>query len=182
MNAELLAELKRLLETEFAQTGFRKSPASPELYVPPAVHLYALPARRAHPKGQEATEIKEEFPFIVLRPVSGQDEDEAALAARVSSVDIWFLCGVFTAGDAADGARDLEAMMGRIRRMLLRRRLYLKLWERQLPVNWEVGDGVDHAQPHPYHGGSVRVKFQAPAPAELLEIEEEVIVYGQLES
>jgi len=181
MIGDLLLELKRLLEAEFAQTGFRKAPAVPEAFVPPAVHLYALPSRRAHPKGEEPREIKEEFPFIVLRPVSGEDDDLEPLAARVSNVDVWFLCGVFTAGDVAEGARDLEAMMGRIRRMLLRKRLTLKLWERQLPVHWEVGDGVDHAQPHPYHGGSVRAKFQAPAASELMESDEEVNVYGRLE-
>ena len=181
MSAGLLTELKRLVEAEFAQTGFRKAPASPERWEPPAVHLYALPTRRAHPKGPETQELREEFPFILLRPVSGRDDDEDALAARVSEVEVWIICGVFTAGDVADGARDLEAMMGRLRRMLLRKRLYLKRWERKLPVRWEVDDDEDHAQPHPYHGGSVRVTFQAPAPAEFMETEEEVIVYGQLE-
>lgn len=186
---DLLCELKSLLDGEFAHTGFRKYPPTPELVVPPAVHLYALPAKRAQVRGaqqpappaQSQDGIRDEFPFIVIRPVSGEDSVVDAYDARGTTVDVWFICGIFTAGDEADGARDLATLMGRVRRLLIRNRMILSRWERTLPITWEVGDGADHAQPHPYHGGSVRLKFQAATVAETTELEEEVRVYGQLE-
>lgn len=178
MSDDLLRELQELLEVELSQTGFRKYPATPEVYAPPAVHLHSLPVRRAK-AGESADAWADQLPSVVLRAVSGEDGDTDD-GARTETVEVWFLCGVFTAGGWNDGARDLASLMGRIRRMLLRRRLYLRRWERQLPINWEVGDGADHGQPHPFHGGSVRVRFSAPATAEIFDIETEVAVYGTL--
>jgi len=182
MSLELLTELKRLLEAEFSQTEFRKAPAMPEAYGPPAVHLQALPTKRGQARTSESQDFKEEFPFLILRCVSGEDGEADGFHALGATLDVRIICGVFTAGEYADGAMDLEAVLARVRRLLMRNRLLLSRYERQLPVKWSVGEGEDHGQPHPYHGGVLRVGFQAPGFDEISETDEEVATYGQLEA
>lgn len=173
----LLADhLKALLAAEFSETVLRE-PGNPERYAVPRVYIGALPNKRRSKPGAE--DPGEDFPFIVVRPISGQDGESEG--ARFRQADMMILCGVYVDGDESAGCQEVEAMVARVRRVLLERWQFGKGWTLQPPVSWTFGDGEDHQHPHPYYMAQARASFRAPGIMQLTTPEEEVRVYGALE-
>lgn len=170
MSFLLLKSLKGFVNAAFAHTVFRE-PGEAVSYVNPRVYIGALPPKR-HREDQN-----QDYPFIVLRPATGEDGDDG------SEITIKIICGIQTKEDAAPieaGVNDIQNMLDRCRRILLKNRILDKKYRLNLPLTWSNGDDTDkdHNQPHPYYVGVITTRWQMPAVVELLTQEGELEIYG----
>lgn len=169
MSFHLLQSLKESLSSLLSDSMFRNPAVEDETeengFIEPRIYLGALPPKRHH--GQD----NEDFPFIVIRTVSGEDGSErCALTTQI-------ICGIYTAGDEAGGANDIQNLLDRIRLHLLETRIFAGRFELQLPLSWSLG-GEENNQPHPYYGGQITANWQAPPQPRLETANQEVVSYG----
>lgn len=164
-----LKELNQILEQGFDTTRFRVPEKTPDTYRPPTVHVGAIPPRRP---GSD----KEDFPFLVTRIVSGEDQDDG------STFQTDIICGVFTGDTVEAGENEILNMVFRARSLILENQIIAKKYRCVLPVKWHLGDVKDrHNQAYPFFGGVVSSTWAGPAFQYLLTTEEQRRIYGYFE-
>ncbi len=155
------------------------SPAPPSgSMVTPQIFIGALPPKRKTP-GQG-----EEFPFLVVRGVEGEDREEEKPEV---SIDIIIGTWVDPSLDAEEGAIDIHRMGDKVRRALHGvgegTGLLDLRYELQYPIKWKAGvrseNGEDAgAQPHPYYYMTIKTRWLLPPITNPLSVTEEVRTYG----
>lgn len=159
-------------------TGFRQpSPPAGEI-VSPQILIGALPPKR------KAAEQGEDYPFVVVRAVEGEDPEE-----EKPEVEVHLICGTWVPpeSDAETGALACHLMGDKIRAALHHvgdsTGILDDRYELQYPVKWRTGvregEGSEAgSQPHPYYYITVITRWKLPPVNNPLSVTEEVQVYG----
>lgn len=167
---ELLLDLKQDLDQLFADAAFRDPEVEDETesgaWISPRIYLGALPPKR------KKSQMGYDFPFIVLRTPSGEDQEEH------SDISVQIICGIYTAQDEEAGANDIQNMLDNIRQRLLAKRIISRKFELQLPVSWNTGSDEERNQPHPYYLGQIDSTWRVHHAARLQPLDEELETYG----
>lgn len=170
MTYQLLREIRDAIAELTSQMALRNPAVEDETeedaFLAPSLHIGALPPKRARSRENE------DFPFVVVRSPSGEDQQDYAEA----TVEI--ICGIYTAEDEAGGSTDIHNLIDRIRGMFLQRRILAQVWELQLPLSWTTGSDEERNQPHPYYLGQITASWRAVHQAVLQDVDTEVDVYG----
>lgn len=161
----LLKAIKDLLTDAFGHVMFRDPDTETEVYAAPAIFIGALPPKRS------AKEEKD-FPFIVLRPSEGEDDEEDSTAV------VKLICGVYTAQEVEGGVNDVMNMVDRCRRFLLEQQILDGRYVLNLPVKWSLGDEEERNHPHPFYHGTILTTWSVPPVNRLLSVEDEIGVFG----
>jgi hypothetical protein len=160
----LLKALKAFLEEAFAHTVFRVE-VTKETHTTPKVHIGALPPKRRDGNGKD-------FPFIVVRPSEGEDDDDG------SSATVRIVFGTYTEEDVEGGLNDVMNMVDRCRRFLFQHQLLDKKYVLNLPLKWHCGVDEDAGHPHPYYHGTITTNWNLPSVEQLLTAEDAIKTFG----
>ena len=164
-----MREIRNYLQSLFADSAFRNPAVEDETednaFIPPRLFIGALPPKRKH--GQ----TNEDFPFIVIRSLSGEDGEEN------SDMQTQIICGIYTAEDEEGGSNDIHNMLDKIRANFLQKRT-LGSFELQLPLSWTTGQDEERNQPHPYYIGEITANWRTFRRTVLQSAETEIDVYG----
>ncbi len=161
----LLKAIETFLWTLFAKMVFRAPGTEEEAYRPPDIKIGALPPKRSGENGKD-------FPFIVIRPVEGEDNEDDSTA----TVKITF--GVYTEEGIEGGFNDVTNMVDRARRGLLQTRFLDKKYVLNLPLRWTLGDEDSADHPHPYYHGAIITKWSTPPVEQILPPEDAINIFG----
>lgn len=160
-----LKAIKDFLEEQFEGVRFRSPKASKEEQLPVAIHIGALPPKRSG-------ENEQDFPFIVIRPSDGEDDEEG------STVTVKIICGIYTGEGVDGGFNDVLNMVGRCRRAFLQSQLLEKKYVLKLPIGWKLGEDEESGHPHPYYHGTITTTWDLPPIDHLLSAEESINTFG----
>ncbi|MCM3141305.1 hypothetical protein [Brevibacillus sp. MER 51] len=143
----LMRSLKSFLEEVVANVEL----TSPKgVLTQPKVFLEALPQKAA--SSQE-----EDFPFVIIRAMGGEDQDGKA------SVSINLLVGTHSKDD--DGFIDVLNIIEDVRQSLLKNRVVGGSFRLDLPLKWKLFD----EQPYPGWIGEINTLWEIP------RVEQEVL-------
>jgi hypothetical protein len=163
----LLRAIKKFLEDAFEKTVFRDPDSAAEKHVAPRVFIGALP-----PKRQNGEEQGKDFPYIVVRPKGGDDNEDNGTAT------VLLLLGIFTKEGEEGGTNDMQNLIDRIRRYLLQEQIIDGCYKLEFPLSWDVGEGDNAQQPDPYYIGAVTTTWRMPGVERVLSPEEQIEAYG----
>jgi len=170
MSFQLLREIRDLLNEIFADAALRNPAVEDETeedaFISPRLYIGALPPKRKH--GQ----TNEDFPFIVVRALSGEDGEEN------SDIQTQIICGIYTAENEEGGANDIQNVLDKIRGNLLQRRILGNAFELQFPLSWSAGQDEERNQPHPYYVGEITANWRTVRRTVLESIDSEIDTYG----
>jgi hypothetical protein len=170
MTPLLLTALKELLEQAFSEVVYRdpaeKDDSLTTSYTQPRIFIGALPPKRA------TAAQKEDFPFVVVRAVSGTVPEDG------STIEVRLICGIYSAGEPEYGVNDIQNMVDRILRVLAANRLLDRRFALELPITWAAGDDNEANQPHPYYVSIIKTNWTAPA-AQRLDNSEAGTFFGE---
>lgn len=143
MNVVLaLQSLKKFIESELEG----------DVTTVPAVHIGYLP-KKTHVNVEE-----NEFPFVILRPLEGEDSDHETGFATIK-----LLFG--TKSDDDEGFIDVLNVMERVRIALLKKRVLDQRYRLELPYKWKFHE----EQPEPEWIGEATTKWLLPTVHEEVE-------------
>lgn len=170
MSHQLLRELKDAITEHLAEMPLRDPAVEDETtdgaFRSPRVFLGGLPPKRK--QGQD----NHDFPFVVIRSVGGEDQQDRA------SIDIQIVCGIYTAEGEEGGVNDLQNLIDKVRALILSRRVFGGAFEAELPLSWTTGTDEERNQPHPYYIGQLTPRFVAAHQVALPEVAEGLDTYG----
>ena len=105
------------------------------------------------------------YPLILVSVQSGEDNQNAASIAELSTVTVGLTFGVY--GEDRDAWMDLLNLMECVRQHLLKRRTINKHHRLVLPTKWETIE----VQPYPFWFGYGTLKYTVAQPQEESDIE-----------
>lgn len=155
------------------------SPSPPsKVMALPQVLIGALPQKR------HTQEQGEDFPFLVVRAVDGEDDAE-----KKPEVNVDIIVGTWVPpeSEAETGVIEVHRMGDKVR-IALRKigdagAILDSRYELQYPIKWRAGvrdaDGSDGGgQPHPYYYMTIKTRWLLPPVTNPLSVTEEVQDYG----
>ncbi len=178
MSFALLEAIEQCLQAGFADyLGI--NPVD-NMLVAPHFSLGSLPPKRSE-RGLPVDTQGHDFPFIVPRPMSAEDNEQVAMARPEEQIQI--ICGVYVdpkTMTVRDGVFELMRITNKVRTTLLtlENRMLDARYELQLPLKIHYGVDHDSNQPHPYYYSSVTCKWSTPPVTQQLTSDEEVRIYG----
>lgn len=176
MSYPLQKALKTFLASLFSGSISQSPPSG--VMVTPQVVIGALPPKRKSP-GQG-----EDFPFLVVRAIEGEDEE-----GKKPGVTIAIIIGTWVPpeSDIEEGVAEIHRMGDKVRGALRSigsgTGVLDSRYELQYPIKWRAGvkaaDGEDAgAQPHPYYYMTITTGWFLPPVINPLSVNEEVLTYG----
>lgn len=112
----------------------------------PEVHIGTLP-----PKDK----AREDFPFVLVRGLSGADDDGGHL------VEVAIIVGVFDEAPTG-GVQGVHNVIDVCRRALLVNEVIDRRFMREGQLTWQIGDDKDRPHPHPYYLGMIKAQYRGP--------------------
>lgn len=92
------------------------------------------------------------FPFIVVKLVNGQDDEEKA------SCKVIFIIGIYDSDTNYQGYDDIINIIEKIRINFISKRLLANKYELELPVEWSISE----EESYPFFYGGIETNWQLP--------------------